>query len=61
VFSFMTPLFGVTAGVLVLHERAGVSFAVGAALVLAGILIVSARGLLRPAPALKPGDMRPAQ
>lgn len=61
VFSFMTPLFGVTAGVLVLNERADVSFAVGAALVLAGILIVSARGLLRPAPAVKPGDMRPAQ
>lgn len=48
VFSFMTPLFGVTAGVLVPRERADVSFALGAVLVLTGILIVSAPGLLRP-------------
>ncbi|WNG30551.1 DMT family transporter [Cystobacter fuscus] len=50
VFSFMTPLFGVSAGVLVLHERADASFAVGAVLVLTGILVVSAPGLLRPRP-----------
>ncbi len=50
VFSFMTPLFGVSAGILVLHERADASFAVGAVLVLTGILVVSARGLLRPGP-----------
>ena len=45
----MTPLFGVTAGIVVLHERAEASFALGAVLVLVGILIVSAPGLLRPA------------
>lgn len=47
VFSFMTPLFGVTAGILVLHERADITFAVGAVLVLTGIIVVSAPGLLR--------------
>ncbi|MCP3097968.1 DMT family transporter [Myxococcus sp. K15C18031901] len=55
VFSFMTPLFGVTAGILVLNERAELSFAVGAVLVLTGILIVSAAGLLRPQQALETG------
>jgi drug/metabolite transporter (DMT)-like permease len=59
VFSFMTPLFGVTAGILVLRERADVSFAVGAVLVLTGILVVSAPGLLRPSPPLKTGDVSP--
>jgi drug/metabolite transporter (DMT)-like permease len=57
VFSFMTPLFGVTAGMLVLRERPDVSFAVGAVLVLMGILIVSAPGLLRPGLPLKTGEM----
>ncbi len=61
VFSFMTPLFGVSAGILVLRERADVFFAVGAVLVLAGILIVSAPGLLRPRPRLKAGDMSPTR
>jgi drug/metabolite transporter (DMT)-like permease len=41
VFSFMTPLFGVSFGVLVLHERVDVAFGVGAALVLTGITVVS--------------------
>ncbi len=45
VFSFLTPLFGVSFGVLVLHERVDVAFGVGAALVLAGITAVSAPGL----------------
>jgi drug/metabolite transporter (DMT)-like permease len=47
VFSFLTPLFGVTFGVLVLGERIDVAFGVGAALVLAGITLVSAPGLRR--------------
>jgi drug/metabolite transporter (DMT)-like permease len=51
VFSFMTPLFGVTMGVVILHERLTLSFAVGAVLVLLGIAVVSRadwiRGLLR--------------
>ncbi|QSQ17627.1 DMT family transporter [Myxococcus landrumensis] len=48
VFSFMTPLFGVTAGVLVLNERADAFFAGGAVLVLTGIIIVSASRFLKP-------------
>ncbi|HTN52663.1 MAG TPA: DMT family transporter [Anaeromyxobacter sp.] len=48
VFSFLTPIFGVTFGVLVLGDRISPSFAGGAALVLGGILIVSGAGLLRP-------------
>jgi drug/metabolite transporter (DMT)-like permease len=47
VFSFMSPLFGVTFGILVLHEPVDVFFAVGAALVLAGITVVSGPGLRR--------------
>ncbi|MCY1548561.1 hypothetical protein D9M68_846810 [compost metagenome] len=45
--SFMTPLFGVTFGVLVLGERIDPSFALGAALVLGGIVLVSGTELLR--------------
>ncbi|GEN10329.1 Permease of the drug/metabolite transporter (DMT) superfamily [Myxococcus fulvus] len=62
VFSFMTPVFGVTAGWLVLREPVGLFFILGAALVLAGILIVSAPGLLRaaaPAAGLRPGRIVP--
>ncbi len=52
VFSFLTPLFGVTFGVLVLGERVDAAFGIGAALVLAGITVVSAPGIRRrPAPA----------
>lgn len=46
-FSFLTPLFGVTFGVLVLGERLDAAFGVGAALVLAGITLVSAPGSRR--------------
>jgi drug/metabolite transporter (DMT)-like permease len=42
VFSFLTPLFGVSFGVLVLGERVDAAFGIGAALVLAGITVVSA-------------------
>ena len=41
VFSFMTPLFGVAFGVLLLHEPLSLSFVVGALLVLVGIAMVS--------------------
>jgi drug/metabolite transporter (DMT)-like permease len=47
VFSFMSPLFGVTFGVLVLHEPVDAYFAVGAALVLAGITVVTGPSLRR--------------
>ncbi len=54
VFSFLTPLFGVSFGVLVLGERVDLAFGVGAALVLAGIIVVSAPGLRRPAASMAP-------
>lgn len=47
VFSFMTPLFGVTFGVLVLNEPLSANFIVGAVLVLLGITCVSAEQWIR--------------
>jgi drug/metabolite transporter (DMT)-like permease len=43
VFAFLTPLFGVLFGVLLLDEPFSARFAVGAALVLAGIVLVNHR------------------
>lgn len=45
VLSFMTPLFGVLFGVVVLGERLDLPFLLGAALVMAGILLVGGRDL----------------
>jgi len=56
VFSFMTPLFGVSLGVLVLHEPVSLAFGVGAVLVLAGIAAVSAPGLREGARTLPGGS-----
>lgn len=47
VFSFMTPLFGVVLGFLLLDEPLTTEFIIGSAGVLAGILIVSAYPWLR--------------
>ncbi len=47
VFSFMTPLFGVTMGVVILHEPLSVNFVGGAVLVLLGITLVSGEAWLR--------------
>jgi drug/metabolite transporter (DMT)-like permease len=47
VFSFMTPIFGVAFGVIILGDPVTPAFGAGAALVLAGITIVSGAGLLR--------------
>lgn len=41
VFSFLTPLFGVAFGVLLMHDRVGARFAVAAVLVLGGIVLVN--------------------
>ncbi|MDG1582345.1 DMT family transporter [Pseudomonas sp. GOM6] len=46
VFSFMTPLYGVTFGVLVLDEPLTLNFVTGAALVLVGIVLVSSHAWL---------------
>ncbi|MCU6434607.1 DMT family transporter [Undibacterium sp. Jales W-56] len=43
VFSFLTPLFGVAAGVLFLHDPISPRFVIGATLVLAGIVLVNFR------------------
>lgn len=47
VFSFMTPMFGVTFGVMVLNEPLSFNFAVGAVFVLFGITFVSAEQWVR--------------
>jgi drug/metabolite transporter (DMT)-like permease len=47
VFSFMTPLFGVTFGVVLLGEELSVNFVIGAVLVLLGITFVSAEQWVR--------------
>ncbi|MCY1081655.1 DMT family transporter [Archangium lansingense] len=47
VFSFMTPLFGVTLGVLILHEPLSLNFVGGAVLVLLGITLVSGEAWFR--------------
>ena len=41
VFSFLTPLFGVSASVLILHENLHAGFILGALLVFAGIVVVN--------------------
>lgn len=43
VFSFLTPLFGVCFGVLLLDEPIGARFVAGAVLVLAGVVMVNLR------------------
>ncbi|WP_251864056.1 DMT family transporter [Achromobacter sp. Marseille-Q4962] len=47
VLSFMTPIFGVSFGVLILDEPLDAAFVTGALLVLAGITLVSGSELLR--------------
>ena len=45
VFLFLSPLFGVSFGVFLLHETIDVYFGIGAVLVLIGIALVSKRHL----------------
>nr|WP_314490831.1 DMT family transporter [uncultured Pseudomonas sp.] len=47
VFSFVTPLFGVTFGVLLLGESLSLNFVLGALLVLGGVVLVSAEPWVR--------------
>jgi drug/metabolite transporter (DMT)-like permease len=44
VFSFLTPMFGVGFGVLLLGDPVDLRFAVGALLVLVGVVMVNLRG-----------------
>jgi drug/metabolite transporter (DMT)-like permease len=48
VFSFMSPLFGVSFGVIILHDSVDTYFAIGAIMVLTGISIVSRSQFIRP-------------
>ncbi|MFJ5380521.1 DMT family transporter [Cupriavidus sp. CER94] len=41
VFSFLTPLFGVAFGVLLMHDHVGTRFALAAVMVLGGIVLVN--------------------
>ncbi|AMK32301.1 Permease of the drug/metabolite transporter (DMT) superfamily [Pseudomonas putida] len=47
VFSFITPLFGVTFGVLLLDEPLSLNFVIGAVMVLLGVVMVSAEAWVR--------------
>ncbi|WP_206128699.1 DMT family transporter [Burkholderia sp. Ac-20379] len=70
VLSFMTPIFGVAWGVLLLDEHPGAAFMAGAALVMAGLVIVNGEAWIAPwlarlARAVRPGangprDARPS-
>lgn len=44
VFSFLTPLFGVLFGVILLNEKIELNFIVGTVLVMLGIMVVSMQG-----------------
>ena len=46
IFSFMTPVFGVALGALLLHEPLSARFVAGAVLMLGGILVVSLHRML---------------
>jgi drug/metabolite transporter (DMT)-like permease len=56
VLSFMTPLFGVALGALLLQEPLERSFLAGAALVLLGLLIVNGHMLRRPSVPARDGE-----
>ncbi|HGY9626809.1 DMT family transporter [Pseudomonas juntendi] len=47
VFSFITPLFGVTFGVVLLGEPLSLNFVLGAVMVLCGVILVSAEPWVR--------------
>jgi drug/metabolite transporter (DMT)-like permease len=47
VFAFMTPLFGVTFGVILLDEPLSFNFVIGAILVLFGITLVNGEQWIR--------------
>ena len=47
ILSFMTPLFGVSFGVLILDEPLDAGFVIGAAMVLAGITLVNGAEMVR--------------
>lgn len=63
-FSFLTPVFGVAAGALLLAEPISGQFAVGSAVVAVGVLLASLRRDLGAAPSLSVGQTattRPAR
>jgi len=61
VFSFMAPLFGIVLGAWLLNEKVEQRFLAGAALVLAGIVLVSGYGWLKQAARTLAGKRGAAQ
>lgn len=53
--SLLTPLFGVLFGALLLADPVSLRFALGAALVLTGVLIVNLQVMLKRRPGSAPG------
>jgi drug/metabolite transporter (DMT)-like permease len=47
VLSFLTPIFGVALGIVLLHERVSMAFIVGSVFVLIGLIVVNGQGWLR--------------
>jgi drug/metabolite transporter (DMT)-like permease len=47
VLSFLTPLFGVALGIVLLHEHVSIAFIVGSVFVLIGLIVVNGQGWLR--------------
>lgn len=60
-FSFLTPVFGVAAGALLLAEPIGDRFAIGAALVTGGVLLAALRRSTGAAPAPPVGEVSDSQ
>ena len=54
VFSFLTPVFGMLFGVLILNEHVEINFIVGTCMVMLGVILVSLQGWLKkPEPQIK--------
>jgi len=48
VFSFLTPVFGVIFGILLLDEEVEMNFIIGTIMVMLGVVLVSLQGWLKP-------------
>jgi drug/metabolite transporter (DMT)-like permease len=47
VLSFLTPIFGVALGILLLHEHVSIAFMIGSVFVLLGLIVVNGQAWLR--------------
>lgn len=48
VFSFLTPVFGMIFGILLLDEEVEMNFIIGTIMVMLGVVLVSLQGWLKP-------------